>query len=223
MYTYAKLTGKMAHNIFRDITRFSSWLIIFDKRFGIWTLIDALFARVRQSRRASLRFKSRAVYSQYRCNFPYRQSMSSELHVYQLQLDYLRSTKYDITASLRAYVRARVEANCVTGYVSLAKLDCLKSSKRESTPCRLYVSVSDPASNNFFFSFYSFFSFLFYLSLLLLFLLLRGRIARILVRKLHRKFCLRAACLLARDSSNQWIFSEKYSHAVPIKGFPTGV
>lgn len=70
--------------------------------------------------------------------------MSSELHVYQLQLDYLRSTKYDITASLRAYVRARVEANCVTGYVSLAKLDCLKSSKRESTPpvdCTLALPI----------------------------------------------------------------------------------
>lgn len=64
MYTYAKLTGKMAHNIFRDITCFSSRLIIFDKRFGIWTLIDALFARAGQLRRASLRFKSRAVYSQ---------------------------------------------------------------------------------------------------------------------------------------------------------------
>lgn len=92
--------------------------------------------------------------------------MSSELHVYQLQLDYLRSTKYDITASLRACVlaRARVEANCVTGYVSLAKLDCLKSSKRESTPCRLYVSASDPASNNFFSSFYAIFCFPFSIS-----------------------------------------------------------
>lgn len=38
----------------------------------------------------------------------------------------------------------RVEANCVTGYVSLAKLDCLKSSKRESTPCRLYVGETFP-------------------------------------------------------------------------------
>lgn len=125
-----------------------------------------------------------------------------------------------VRACVRA--RARVEANCVTGYVSLAKLDCLKSSKRESTPCRLYVSASDPASNNFFSSFCAIFCFPFSFSSSC-FLLLRARIARILARKLHRKFCLRAACLLARDSSNQWIFSEKYSHAVPIKGFPTGV
>lgn len=108
-----------------------------------------------------------------------------------------------------------VEANCVTGYVSLAKLDCLKSSKRESTPCRLYVGETFPISRRtIFFSSSSFF---------LCFLLLRARIARIPARKLHRKFLSRAACLLARDSSNQWIFSEKYSCAVPVKGFPTGV
>lgn len=41
------------------------------------------------------------------CNFPIWQPMSLELHVYQLQLDYLRSTEYDITASLRACVRVR--------------------------------------------------------------------------------------------------------------------
>jgi len=81
--------------------------------------------------------------------------MSSELHVYQLQLDYLRSTEYDITASLRAYVRACarwVEANCVIGYVSLAKLDCFKSSKRESTPCRLYVGETVPIPRRTIFS-----------------------------------------------------------------------
>lgn len=41
MYTYAKLTGKMTI-IYFDITHFSSRLIIFDNRFGIWTLIDTV-------------------------------------------------------------------------------------------------------------------------------------------------------------------------------------
>lgn len=49
-------------------------------------------------------------------------------------------------------VRAWVEANCVAGYVSLAKLDCLKSSKRESTPCRLYVGETFPIPRRIFFS-----------------------------------------------------------------------
>lgn len=93
--------------------------------------------------------------------------MSSELHVYQLQLDYLRSTEYDITASLRTYVlvraraRARVAANCVTRYVSLAKLDCLKSSKRGSCSlppslplpsCRLHVGGTLPIPRRAIFS-----------------------------------------------------------------------
>jgi len=139
--------------------------------------------------------------------------MSSELHVYQLQLDYLRSTEYDITASLRAYVRACarwVEANCVIGYVSLAKLDCFKSSKRESTPCRLYVGETFPIPRRTIFSSPSSSS-----SASTFFV----HVSRVPARKLHRKFPLHAACLLARDSSNQWIFSEKHSRAVPVKGF----
>lgn len=100
--------------------------------------------------------------------------MSSELHVYQLQLDYLRSTEYDITASLRAcvYARAWIEANCVTGYVSLAKLDCLKSSKRESTSCRLYTGETLPIPRRTIFFSSSRFFLLFLLLLLILILLL---------------------------------------------------
>lgn len=110
----------------------------------------------------------------------------------------------------------RVEANCVTGYVSLAKLDCLKSSKRESTPCRLYVGETFPIPRRtIFFSSSSSSS--------------ASSSFMHVSREYPRENCIessslaRAACLLARDSSNQWIFSEKYSCTAPVKGFPAGV
>lgn len=65
-----------------------------------------------------------------------------------LQLVYVHTC---VRARVRACAR-RVEANCVTGYVSLAKLDCLKSSKRESTPCRLYVGETFPIPRRTIFS-----------------------------------------------------------------------